>query len=153
MMEAATTPSSEKDEHADLESRQAERRMRVWVGIGVATLVLLFIGVGFTVVAMIRHPAQTEIIRDIVIIFMAVEFLIIGLALILLIYQVARLTDLLRNEIKPILDSTKDTVGTLQGTTRFLSDHLVQPVVKVNSSFAAIRRAIDLIRIRRSDER
>jgi hypothetical protein len=97
---------------------------------------------------MVRNPAQTETIRDIVIIFMAVEALIIGLVLILLIVQVARLTDLLRNEIKPILDSTNETLGTLRGTTRFLSDNLVKPVVKVNSSMAAVRRALNIIRPR-----
>jgi hypothetical protein len=121
--------------------------------IGAFILVLALIaGVILATIAMVRNPAQTETIRDIVIIFMAVEALIIGLVLILLIVQVARLTDLLRNEIKPILDSTNETLGTLRGTTQFLSDNLVKPVVKVNSSMAAVRRALDIIRPKGSDQ-
>lgn len=112
----------------------------------------LIVGVVLAIISMVRNPTQTETIRDIVIIFMAVEALIIGLVLILLIVQIARLTDLLRNEIKPILDSTNETLGTLRGTTRFLSDNLVKPVVKVNSSMAAVRRAIEIIRPQRSDK-
>ncbi len=123
------------------------------IAIAAGILVLALIaGVVLAVISMVRNPVQTETIRDIVIIFMAVEALIIGLVLILLIVQIARLTDLLRNEIKPILDSTNETLGTLRGTTRFLSDNLVKPVVKVNSSLAAVRKAIDVIRPQRSDK-
>ncbi|OGO21180.1 MAG: hypothetical protein A2Z14_12265, partial [Chloroflexi bacterium RBG_16_48_8] len=82
-------------------------------------LVILIVGIVLAVIAMVNHPDQTETIRDIVIIFMAVESLLIGLTLILLIVQLARLTALLQNEIKPILDSTNDTVNTLRGTTQF----------------------------------
>jgi hypothetical protein len=99
---------------------------------------------------MVQNPAQTELLRDIVIILMALEFLLIGLALIVLIVQIARLTALLENEIRPILDSTNETLNTLRGTTTFLSDNLVQPVIKANSSFSAVRRAIDLLRFGRS---
>ena len=126
-------------------------RTRVLAVIGVLLILALIAGVVFAVIAMARNPAQTETIRDIVIIFMAVEALVIGLVLILLIIQIARLTDLLRNEIKPILSSTNETLGTLRGTTRFLSDNLVKPVVKVNSSMAAVRRALNLIRPDRPD--
>ena len=126
-------------------------RTRVLAVIGVLLILALIVGVVFAVIAMARNPAQTETIRDIVIIFMAVEALVIGLVLILLIIQIARLTDLLRNEIKPILSSTNETLGTLRGTTRFLSDNLVKPVVKVNSSMAAVRKALNLIRPDRPD--
>lgn len=113
-------------------------------------LVVLIVGVVLAVSAMVNHPDQTETIRDIVIIFMAVESLIIGLTLIVLIVQLAKLTALLQNEIRPILDSTNETVDTLRGTTTFLSSKLVNPVIKANSSFAAFRQALGLIRFRRS---
>jgi hypothetical protein len=124
---------------------------RVLAALGVLFVLVLIAGLVLAVISMVRNPAQTETIRDIVIIFMAVEALVIGLVLILLIVQIARLTDLMRNEIKPILDSTNETLGTLRGTTRFLSDNLVKPVVKVNSSMAAVRRALDMIRPDRPD--
>jgi hypothetical protein len=124
-------------------------RQRLLLVLGSIALLALVAGAVVAVVAMVRSPAQTETIRDIFIIFMALESLVIGLALIILIVQLARLTNLLQNEVKPILESTNETVNTLRGTTRFLSDNLVQPVVKVNSSAAAFRRLMDLLRFGR----
>lgn len=134
----------------DLEAPPASARSRAILIISVIIAVLLLVGIGFAVVSMANHPDRTENIRDIVIIFMAVESLVIGAALIILIIQLAQLTALLQNEIKPILDSTNETVDTLRGTTNFLSDRLVDPAIKLNSSLAAVRRAIDLIRSGRS---
>ncbi len=88
---------------------------------------------------------DVERIRDVFIIFMAVESLFIGLVLIVLIVQVARLTLLLQNEIKPILDSTNQTVSTLRGTSEFLSDNLVQPVIKLNEYLAALKKLGELL--------
>jgi len=78
---------------------------------------------------------------------MALESLLIGAVLVILIVQVARLTNLLQNEIKPILDSTNETVSTLRGTTEFLSDNLVQPVIKLNEYIAAVQRLLELLGI------
>lgn len=139
------------DQNIEENGAGSSSRNRILAIVGVLLILALIVGLVFAVIAMVRNPVQTETIRDIVIIFMAVEALVIGLVLILLIIQIARLTDLLRNEIKPILDSTNETLGTLRGTTRFLSDNLVKPVVKVNSSMAAVRRALDFIRPDRAD--
>lgn len=113
---------------------------------GILLLLLVLVGVVVLAIALVSNPSQTETIRDVVIIFMALEFLFVGLALIVLIVQLARLTALIQNEVRPILDSTNETVSTLRGTTTFLSEHLVSPVVKANSSWAAVRRMLDLFR-------
>lgn len=131
------------------EVQKTEASTRIWAVLAIVFLLVLIAGVVLAVIAMVQNPATTENIRDIVIIFMAIESLLIGVALIVLIIQLARLTDLLVNEVKPILDSTNDTLGTIRGTTHFLSKKLVDPVVKMNSSFAAIRRAAELLRFRR----
>lgn len=121
----------------------------VWIVLGVVFFLVLIAGVVLAVAVMVKNPAQTETIRDIMIIVMAFESLIIGLTLVILLVQLARLTNLLRYEIRPILEATNETIGSLRGTTRFLSDNLVTPVVKANSTFAALRRAIELIDFRR----
>jgi uncharacterized protein YoxC len=89
----------------------------------------------------------TSRIRDIFIIFMALESLVIGLALIILVVQLATLINLLQNEIKPILNSTNETVSTLRGTASFMSDNLVEPVMKLNEYLAGFKKLIDLLRI------
>lgn len=121
-------------------------RSQVWIVVAGFFVLLLIVGLVIAVISMVNNPDKTETIRDIVIIFMAVESLLIGLVLIVLITQLARLTAMLQNEVKPILDSTNETINTLRGTTSFLSNNLVDPVVKANSFVAAFRRAIELVR-------
>ena len=137
------TPS----EHEYMPVPPQSEKSRVWVLVTVLLFLLLISGVIFAVISMVNNPDQTETIRDIVIIFMAVESLLIGLVLIVLIIQLARLTTMLQNEVRPILDATNETLNTLRGTTNFLSQNLVNPVVKANSSVAAIKRAIELLGI------
>ena len=134
------------------ESTPAAKQSKRYLVYIIAAFLLLGITAGlfFAIAAMIQNPDQTETIRDIVIIFMAIEMLLIGLTLVVLLIQLARLTTLIQTEIRPILDSTNDTVSTLRGTTRFLSNNLVRPVIKANSAAAAIRQVLRLIGIGRS---
>jgi hypothetical protein len=148
MVEDVKKPDLEQDRTDAEPSKRAQNRGLI-IGISIF-LIILIAGIVVAVITMVNHPDQTETIRDIVIIFMAVEFLLIGLTLVLLIIQLARLTALLQNEVKPILDSTNDTVNTLRGTTQFLSENLVRPVIKANSTASAIRQALDLLKIGRS---
>ncbi len=118
----------------------------IWGIVG--TLVVLLILIVLAVLLVRADPETTAKVRDVFIIFMALETLVIGAALVILIVQLAILTNLLQNEIKPILDSTSDTVNTLRGTVTFISDNAVQPVIRMNSYVAGVRRFIDLIRPR-----
>lgn len=149
MEESLNRRLSENSEHPPSSQSLWKQRLAI-AGLILITLAFL-VAVGFAVAAMIQAPQQTQTIRDIFIVFMAVESLIIGVALIILIIQLARLTALLQNEIRPILESTNQTVSTLRGTTTFLSENLTQPVVKMSSSLAALRRLWDLVRLRRPE--
>jgi len=120
---------------------QATNRKKIWILVGViAAIVIIFTLIALVVYALLQNDTRTANIRDIFIIFMAFESLIIGAALVVLIVQVASLINLLQNEVKPILESTSDTVNTLRGTTEFLSENLVEPVIKLNSYLAGLRR-------------
>ncbi|RME07377.1 MAG: hypothetical protein D6803_04180 [Anaerolineae bacterium] len=120
----------------------------VIIGLIIGALVLIGILVA-GVVLLLQPGTDTARIRDIFIIFMALESLVVGLALVVLIAQIARLINLLQNEIKPIIDSTNETVSTLRGTTRFLSDNLVAPVIKLNEYLAGLNQIIRLVRPRK----
>jgi Ca2+/Na+ antiporter len=108
---------------------------------GILILVLVIVGLIF----LFKQDAQTTgQIRDVFIIFFALESLIIGAALIVLVVQLAVLINLLQNEIKPIIDSTNETVHTIKGTAVFLSDSLVQPVIKLNEYLAGLKKVADI---------
>ncbi len=84
-------------------------------------------------------------VRDLAIIVLAIESIVIGILLIFLILQVYNLIRLFREEIKPILDSANETISTVQGTSTFVSEKMVSPVIGVLSYFAAARRVAQLL--------
>jgi len=51
----------------------------------------------------------------------------------------------LQNEIKPILDSINETTANLRGTTTFLSDSLVEPVIKLNEYLAGFMQTLAIL--------
>jgi quinol-cytochrome oxidoreductase complex cytochrome b subunit len=128
------------------------RRQRLtMVSIVFAVIVLLAVLITCIVLLLLPSTDASTVtrIRDVFIIFMALESLLIGLVLVILIVQLARLTNLLQNEIKPILDSTNETVSTLRGTTAFLSANLVEPVMKLNESLAGLHKLLEILGIGR----
>ncbi len=84
---------------------------------------------------------MTAVARDIAIIIVAMEIIVVNILLAILIIQIIRMMRMLRDEVIPILNSTQETIGTVRGTTTFVSDYVVQPVVKVASFSAGARRA------------
>ncbi|KAF0108040.1 MAG: hypothetical protein FD146_1338 [Anaerolineaceae bacterium] len=129
--------------------RAAVRKQR-WMLAGIIIGGILFLaGIVAAVYFLLQEGSPTDTIRDIFIIFMALESLIIGAALVVLIIQIAGLINLLQNEVKPILKSTSETVNTLRGTTEFLSENLVEPVIKLNSSIAGMRRFFELFGLKK----
>ena len=120
--------------------------------IGVILIAALITGLVFLLSPGLTSSETVARIRDIFIILMALESLLIGLALFILMIQIARLTNLLENEVKPILDSTNETISNLRGTTKFLSDNLVEPVIKLNELIAVFQRVTEIFRFTRKDK-
>ncbi|MFA5873730.1 MAG: hypothetical protein WC832_07170, partial [Anaerolineales bacterium] len=93
---------------------QAALRKQRWILAGITiAAILVLAGIVVAVIALTKFPAVATNVRDIFIIFMAFESLIIGAALVVLVIQIASLINLLQNELKPILLSTSETVNTL----------------------------------------
>jgi NADH:ubiquinone oxidoreductase subunit K len=84
-------------------------------------------------------------IRDIFIIVLALESLLIGAALVILVIQLAVLTNLVQNEVRPILASTKETVNTIRGTSEFISRRAVAPIISVSSTMVGFRKLFEII--------
>jgi hypothetical protein len=75
-------------------------------------------------------------IRDIAIIIIAIQTIVIGVLLGVLIWQIWRLVSLIQREIQPILTDTQETLNNVRGTTTFVSNNVVDPVVKGSSALA-----------------
>ena len=84
-------------------------------------------------------------VRDLAIILLAVESLVIGVVLIVLVWEIRSLAKLLREEIKPILDSADETVRTVRGTTAFVSDTFVNPMIRVSGFASGIMQVLRIL--------
>ena len=97
--------------------------------------------------------SSVVLIRDIAIIVLAFESLVIGVLLILLIIQIRGLAKMLQEEIQPILESAQETATTVRGTTVFVSDTFVKPFIKAAGYASAANRVMRVLarRKRRRD--
>lgn len=77
-------------------------------------------------------------IRDGAIVLLALESVVIGVLILLTLVQIRKLVRVLRDEIKPLLEDAKETVHTVQGTTHFVSENLVNPLIKAQSYSAGV---------------
>ena len=122
-----------------------ERRRRLILGGVVALVALILVVVIGGMILAYQHPVGASIARDLAIIFLALFSIVISIMVVLLLYQVTMLTVLLRDEIKPLLESMNETMNTVRGTAVFMSDNVVQPTIGVASAFAGVRRAIEAL--------
>jgi hypothetical protein len=78
-------------------------------------------------------------IRDISIILLALQTLIVNILLAVLIWQVYRLVKMVQTEIKPMIEDTQETLGSVRGTANFVGESVVEPVVRSSRAVAGIR--------------
>lgn len=149
------TPEAAAAEPAvPVELSEAERRARRVLIIGLAVAGVLMLGMIALLVFLSLDAYQATmagagpspgaavvgVLRDAAIIFVAFETLLIGVLLIILMLQVQALLRLLREEIQPMLAAINETLATVRGTTQFVSENVVSPVVKWSGYLAGLRR-------------
>ena len=140
-----TTPPPTPEELATI--REAERKQKTITATVIAGIVVFLALLGVAIFFLLQPATPTDKIRDIFIIVVALESLVIGVALIVLVVQLASLINLLQNEVRPILHATNETVNTLRGTAEFLGENVVEPVIKLNGYLAGLTRMLELIGI------
>ncbi|NTU83247.1 MAG: hypothetical protein HGA45_28400 [Chloroflexales bacterium] len=144
-----------------------------WVGIGVGTIFILLIAF---VVGMYLAPAEVrEATRDIFIIILGVfQLLIVVLLTVLLfavLYAVNQINNLAKGTVLPkldeamlkmndVLDSTRtiagnarDSVSTVSGSTSFVAERVISPIIRVSSLVTGVRAAATSLARRDAPER
>jgi len=134
-------------------ARKAQEQQTRTVIITVSAIAVVVLALLITAIYFLLRPeTPADVvgrIRDVFIIVVGLESLIIGVALVILLIQLASLINLLQNEVRPILQATNDTVNTLRGTAEFLGENVVEPVIKLNSYLASIQRVLELMGLKR----
>lgn len=90
----------------------------------------------------ITYPEEIEALRDVFVIALALETCVFGIVLMLMFVMLIRLVNTVEFEIRPVIEQTNETIGTVQGTTRFVSKNVVDPVVKTTSIIAGVRQGV-----------
>ena len=84
-------------------------------------------------------------VRDIAIIVVAIQSIVLGVLIAVLIWQIWRLVAMIQTEIKPLIDDTQATVNTVRGTTTFVTDHVAAPVIKTSGEARRWRRTFQAL--------
>jgi uncharacterized membrane protein len=135
---------SNTDETMKVDIDQKDNKKIIFLIIGLVVVIALIV---FAFVRLFQADLETTSrIRDIFIIFMALQSIVLGIAIIILIIQLATLINVFKNEIKPILETTNETLRNLKGTTSFLSNNLVEPVMKMNEYSAGFKKFFDILK-------
>ena len=111
----------------------------------IVTLLLSALGIAILVYLANNYADAILVIRDIFIIALGLMSCLSGIVLILLLIAVIRLVNMLEFELKPILLKTNETLGTIRGTTTFVSENVVRPVTTASSYLAGIRRGASVL--------
>lgn len=148
MVTPSPDPVTESQSTPEEQARQSDaaRQQRTIVTVAVIAIIALIALIVVAVWFLLQDGTPTDRIRDIFLIFMALESLVIGVALIVLIIQMASLINLLQNEVRPILRATSETVNNLRGTAEFLGENVVEPVIKLNGYLAGMQRVLEFMR-------
>lgn len=137
------TPSQDTAQPTPLEqlaATEAEDDGRGWMFYAVAGVVgtmaacLLIFGLAVVVGVLSRDTAAmanfVAVSRDLLVILLVLQGLVIGVGLLVVIFQVACLLNILQNEIEPVVDGLQETSQTARGTATFISRHVTEPVIK-----------------------
>lgn len=134
-------PAATEPEDMPPPEPQRDRSVLRTVGLVLAMLAILVImsALGY---GLVTHPEFTAILRDIAIIVLAFVTMIACIFLTILLFQLQSLIVILRDEIQPLLESVNDTAGTVRGTTTFVSDAVVTPMIEVASFASGVGKTI-----------
>ncbi len=145
------SPESIPPPHAEESPKPSdqEQKTKRIIAVVIVCAVIILVGLIAAIWYLMQSTTPTDRIRDVFIIVVALESLVIGAALIILIVQLASLINLLQNEVRPILTATSETVNNLRGTAEFLGENVVEPVIKLNGYLAGMNRVIELMGIKK----
>ncbi len=148
-------PLSPADEAPDADRAPLPGVVKYTVIALVALIVLIVFGLLVAVIGGLTNSEGVanffRILRDFFIVVLALQGILISVALIILVLQVSALVQLVRTEVKPIVDETREAVSTLRGTAQFLSKNVTAPVIRTSAALSGATAFLrEVTRLRRN---
>ncbi len=109
---------------------QFRRVILLMTVIPLAIFALIFVIAVIVSLSNVQGAAEAvRMLRDLMLIFIALELALIFISLSLVLVQVARLVNLLTEEVAPILETTQETVQAAQNTVEFAGQNVLGPFI------------------------
>jgi len=89
-------------------------------------------------------------LKDVLIILAALASIVVLVLLALLVLQVLDLVKQVKKETKPLIEETQKTIQTVRGTSTFVGQELVTPLITAVSAVSGVQRALQVLTDMRS---
>lgn len=126
------------------------RLIKVAASIGILVILsLLIAALAAALTAAETWAPFLRIFRDVFLLILLLESVLIIAALAILMLQAAGFLIMLRSEIKPILDNARETTRLSRATAQFINSNAVDPLIQIKSFLSGLLAFLrELIRIR-----
>jgi hypothetical protein len=84
-------------------------------------------------------------LKNLAIILLALETIVVTALLLVVVLLLARLVSMIQDEISPVLKSAQQTANTVRGTTTFVSDTFVAPLIQIASALSGLSGTIKAV--------
>jgi hypothetical protein len=89
-----------------------------------------------------------QCVRDVAIIVLVLETFVVTLLLALIVLLFGRLISTIQDQVMPVLHSAQRTAQTVEGTTKFVSDTVVAPLISLAGFAAGLRGTVAALLMR-----
>jgi hypothetical protein len=114
-----------------------------WALLAVLLLGLIVVGIGYGLYQLGgAEQAPLERLRDIVIIFLAFQLLLVTIVLAGIVAGLVFLIIVLKDQVIPLLTELTETARRLRGTTEFMTEEAVKPIITAAGQAAKLRAMV-----------
>ena len=118
-------------------------RWKWWTALAILVLLLVVVGIAYGLYQLGgADQAPLERLRDIVIIFLAFQLLLVTIVLAGIAAGLVFLIVVLKDQVIPLLHELTETARRLRGTTEFVTEEAVKPIVTAAGQIAKMRAMV-----------
>jgi hypothetical protein len=111
----------------------------------ILAVLLVVIALLFPLFVLFVHPEWLPNLRDTSIIYVSLFMCVGAILFIVMTGLIALIAFMIRDHIVPALEKADDTLQTVKGTTTFVSESVVAPIIKVAGAAAGARAMIQTL--------
>jgi Flp pilus assembly protein protease CpaA len=134
--------------HVGMDENGAETgKWKWWALLAILILGLIVVGISFGLYQLGgADQAPLERLRDIVIIFLGFQLMLVTIILAGIAAGLVYLILVLKDQVIPLLTELTETAKRLRGTTEFMTEEAVKPIITAAGQIAKVRAMMRTVR-------